>query len=166
VLGELELRELRGVRDERQPVSEEDRDDPDLYLVHQAELEEAAEQAAAAEQPDRLARLQLERAHRFAGVVRKRRPGAVARAKRGREHVRLHAGHAPSAALLAGGLVRLAAEQHDVEPGEQLLEVDLGVHHDPVGFALRAGDVAVQADGHGIAHRSHGSSSHPRRIQI
>jgi hypothetical protein len=42
---------------------------PHLHLVHEAELEQAPEQAAAAEEPDRLARLLLERPHRLTGIA-------------------------------------------------------------------------------------------------
>ena len=68
------------MRDERQPVAEQHRHDRDLDLVHEAELQQAAEQRAAAEEPDRLSGLLLEGAHRLPGSLESVAPGQSAAA--------------------------------------------------------------------------------------
>ena len=60
VLDELEFCSLRGVGEQRQTTAKQHGDHSDVDGVDQAELEQAAEEPAAAEEPDVLARLRLQ----------------------------------------------------------------------------------------------------------
>jgi hypothetical protein len=60
MINELELSSLRGVWEQWQTAAEEHGDQCDLNRVDQPEFEQAAEQPAAAEEPDVLPRLRLE----------------------------------------------------------------------------------------------------------
>lgn len=68
VLREPELCLLGGVRQQRQPTAEQGRDHGDLDRIHQPELEQAAEELAAAKEPDVLARGRLEGRPRMPGM--------------------------------------------------------------------------------------------------
>src|SRR5207249_12278212 len=64
-------------------------------------------------------------------------------------------------------LERLASHEERVERREERLEVDVLVHDDPVGLALRSGDVTVEAHGNLVANASFFQCSrgpHPRSL--
>ena len=83
--------------------------------------------------------------------------GMVFLPERGREHVDRHAGHGAVTRRSHRG-ERSTADEQGVVLGEHCGKVDVRVHDDPIGFAVGAGNVAVEADGAAVSHSSHETS--------
>jgi hypothetical protein len=58
----------------------------------------------------------------------------------------VHAGHS-SPTVSPYRLVRLSAEQNGVECAHERAKVNIRIHHDPVAFTVRPGDISIQAHG-------------------
>src|SRR5262245_32163603 len=71
--------------------------------------------------------------------------------------IRLGSRHSIPAPLR--GVPRFAAHEHGVELLEQVLEIDLGVYHDPVVAALGISDVAIETHRARKDYASHRSLS-------
>src|SRR4051812_42174315 len=70
---------------------------------------------------------------------------------------RLHAGHG-SSTCRCHRLEGAASNEDRVELTEEAGEINIRVHHNPVGLAFRPCDVTIQAHRNGIAYSSHSVS--------
>src|SRR5437763_120597 len=69
--------------------------------------------------------------------------------------------HRPAAPLGLDGLERPPPHEDGVEPRHHAHEVDLRVHDDPVGLAVRPGQIPIEAHSDGIDDLSHQSLLSP-----
>ena len=81
--------------------------------------------------------------------------------ERPRNHDRGDPRHRLAATLGLDGLERPPAQEDGVEPRHHAREVDRGVHDDPVGLAVRPGQIPVEAHSDGIDDLSHQSLLSP-----
>jgi len=118
----------------------------DLHRLHEPKLRQAPKQRSAAEQPDISAFTLFQSLHHTGDVFSyNRQLLEVLLPQSSRNNETLHARHCPVCTTCR--FKRPAANQHGIELAEDLLEVDLRIHDDPIGLTFRSGDVAVQAAG-------------------
>src|SRR4051812_18172853 len=147
-----QLRPRGRSRQQRNPAPEQDRDDGDLDRIHEPHVEEAAEELAAAEQPDVLARLPAQGLHGLPLIPgHDRHLRMVLLPERAGEDDHLARDLRPA----GHGLERPAAHEERIELRKHRAEVDLRILDDPVELTVRSRDVAVQAGGDEIADAFH-----------
>jgi hypothetical protein len=154
--GEFALGEAAG--EEEAAFADEDGDDADIKFVDHIVFEEVAGEFAAAHQPDVLSRAFAEILHEtFWGFVDEGDPGALAGRLGLREDVALHFCVAEAAsAHLESIIVGLATHDHRVDGGEERAHGIVLGHEEKIDRAIRAGNVAVEADAEAEDDLAHG----------